>query len=83
AVDRAGGDGRALAAILERITRAEDEKPGGLTGFLRSHPYTAERAATIRAKPGKTGAASLLSEADWQTLRAICGAGDGQDGKTK
>lgn len=83
AVDRAGGDGRALAAILERITRAEDEKPGGLTGFLRSHPYTAERAATIRATPGKTGEASLLSEADWQTLRAICGAGDGQDGKTK
>ena len=86
AVGRVGGDGQALAAILERITRAEDEKPGGLTGFLRSHPYTAERAATIRATPiGRTGNGStgLLSEADWQSLRAICGSSDGQDGKTK
>ncbi|KQT46559.1 peptidase M48 [Methylobacterium sp. Leaf456] len=76
-VDRAGGDGRALAAILERITETHDETPGGLTGFLRSHPYTAERAAAIRAMPGeRTDGASLLSEADWRTLRAICGTKD-------
>ena len=82
AVGRAGGDGRALAGILERITDAEDEKPGGLTGFLRSHPYTAERAATIQATTESKGqSAPLLSEADWRSLRGICGpapkAGDG------
>ncbi len=81
-VDRAGGDGRALAAILERITEKHDETPGGLTGFLRSHPYTAERAAAIRATPGgQAGGGALLSEADWQSLRGICGVKDKQDGQ--
>ena len=90
AVDRAGGDGRALAAILERITGAEDERPGGLSGglsgILRSHPYTAERAATIRARPEGTrgdGPAGLLSAADWQVLRALCGAGERTEAPAK
>lgn len=72
AVGRAGGDGRALAGILERITDAADERPGA-TAFLRSHPYTAERARTIRAAAGEAPAkGGLLTEAEWQTLRGIC-----------
>jgi Zn-dependent protease with chaperone function len=76
AVDRAGGNGRALAGILERITAADDEQPGGLASLLRSHPYTAERATAIRAKPGagKAGTDSLLSAGDWRNLRRVCDA---------
>ncbi len=82
AVDRAGGDGRALADILERITEAHDETPGGLGSFLRSHPYTAERAAAIRATQGaEAGGTPLLSEADWQSLRGLCSAEEKKDGK--
>ncbi|WP_232627777.1 M48 family metalloprotease [Methylobacterium sp. Leaf118] len=76
AVGRAGGDGRALAGILERITDGAHERPSA-TAFLRSHPYTAERARTIRATAGETpanvpGTSGLLTEAEWQTLRGIC-----------
>lgn len=72
AVKRAGGDGAALAAILERITDEDDEEPDA-TSFLRSHPVTAERAARIRSLAGKKPAGpGILSEAEWQSLQAIC-----------
>lgn len=88
AVQRAGGDGAALAAILERITEAEDEKPGAIS-FLRSHPFTAERAARIRAlaRDGqvehKPAGAGILSEAEWQSLRSICPESKKPDGGKK
>ncbi|MBB2962337.1 M48 family metallopeptidase [Methylobacterium sp. R2-1] len=72
AVKRAGGDGAALAAILERITDADDEKPDAIS-FLRSHPFTAERAARIRSLAGEKPAGSgILSDAEWQSLQGIC-----------
>lgn len=72
AVKRAGGDGAALAAILERITKADDEKPDAIA-FLRSHPFTAERAARIRSLAGEKPAGSgILSEAEWQSVQGIC-----------
>ncbi|MCP1560389.1 UNVERIFIED_ORG: Zn-dependent protease with chaperone function [Methylobacterium sp. SuP10 SLI 274] len=72
AVKRAGGDAAALAAILERITDADDEKPDA-TSFLRSHPVTAERAARIRSLAGeKSAGPGILSEAEWQSLQGIC-----------
>lgn len=68
---RAGGNGAALADILDRI--AKDE--AGDLDFLRSHPFTRERAAAIRALAGPEAAGrSILSEADWASLRGICGA---------
>ena len=72
AVKRAGGDGAALAAILERITDADDEKPDAVS-FLRSHPFTAERAARIRSLAGeKPTGPGILSEAEWASLQGIC-----------
>ncbi|MCP1547901.1 MULTISPECIES: M48 family metallopeptidase [Methylorubrum] len=72
AVKRAGGDGAALAAILERITDADDEKPDA-TSFLRSHPVTAERSARIRSLAGqKPAGPGILSEAEWKSLQGIC-----------
>lgn len=71
-MQRAGGDPAALASILERI---DDEAHAGesATDFLRSHPYTKERAATIRAMAGESGKGrQILSDAEWQSLRGIC-----------
>lgn len=71
---RAGGDGAALASVLERIDSEADAERSP-TGFLRSHPYTKERAATIRALAGTPSPGrAVLSEEDWQALRGICAA---------
>ena len=73
ALVRVGGDGAALAAILERIAVDKD----GELAFLRSHPFTRDRAAAIRsqaaiepAPPGER--VPLLDETDWAALKAIC-----------
>ncbi|WP_147077759.1 M48 family metallopeptidase [Methylobacterium haplocladii] len=71
---RAGGDGAALAAVLERIDSDADTEASP-TGFLRSHPYTRDRAVKIRDLAGeKPQGRQVLSEDDWQTLQGICAA---------
>ena len=73
-IRRAGGDPAALATILERIDD-EPEDWGAATTFLRSHPFTRERAATIRALAGPSAdPRHILSDAEWDVLRALCGA---------
>ncbi len=68
---RAGGNGAALADILERI--AADDGPRGNLDLLRSHPLTAERATTIRALAGPGAAGRQILPADaWTALRGIC-----------
>ena len=72
AMTAAGGDAAALAAILERI--AQDGADDG-AAFLRSHPFTRERAATIRALAGPQGPSRhILGDSDWTALKAICPA---------
>ena len=66
---KAGGNGAALAGILERV--AKDGSESG--AFLRSHPFTRERAATIRALAGPDATSRhIMSDADWAALRGIC-----------
>ncbi|GEP08334.1 M48 family metallopeptidase [Methylobacterium gnaphalii] len=80
---RAGGDGAALATILERIDK-DAEKEGSPTGFLRSHPYTKERAATIRRLAGaRRPDTGILSNEDWQALKGICSARTSKPGDAK
>ena len=68
---RAGGNGAALADILERI--AADDGPRGNLDVLRSHPLTAERATTIRALAGPGAAGRRILPADaWTALTGIC-----------
>lgn len=68
---RAGGNGAALADILERI--AADERRGRPHDFLRSHPLTTERAATIRALAGHdVPKRPILPADDWAALKDIC-----------
>ena len=71
-MQHAGGDPAGLASILERI---DDEKDPGssLSSFLRSHPYTKERAETIRGLAGPdTAGKKIITDAEWATLRNIC-----------
>lgn len=73
AMNKAGGNGAALAAILERVAKDSDTDE---TAFLRSHPFTRERAATIRALAGQEAEGRhIMSDADWASLRAICAGG--------
>jgi Zn-dependent protease with chaperone function len=68
---KAGGDPRALAAILDRIAGAAE--PG--SKILLDHPQTKERVVAINAaasaSPSKI--TPLLSIADWAALQRICG----------
>ena len=73
AMARAGADGAALAAMLERIAR--DDADG--VALLRSHPFTRERAAAIRAQAQALTSRSsirgpILDAQDWAALKGIC-----------
>lgn len=65
---RAGGDGRALGTILERIAGAIE--PG--IKILLDHPETRERVAIINAHAGPKPSAPLLPAAQWGALKRIC-----------
>jgi Peptidase family M48 len=71
-IQKAGGDGRALGAILARLASVE---PG--VKILLDHPDTKERLAVIdAAAPAPVPAtAPLLAPADWAALKLICGGG--------
>ncbi|WP_245292099.1 M48 family metallopeptidase [Methylobacterium tarhaniae] len=69
---RAGGNGAALADILERI--AADDGGRGPLDLLRSHPLTAKRAAAIRALAGPNAPGrQILPASEWSALKGICG----------
>jgi Zn-dependent protease with chaperone function len=68
---RAGGDPRALAPILDRI--AGKIEPG--SKLLADHPRTSDRVAAINAAANRLppATAPLLSPAEWNALKGICG----------
>jgi Zn-dependent protease with chaperone function len=65
---KAGGDGRALAAMLDKIGGATE--PG--MRILRDHPDTKARIAAIERLAPARGGSMLLTAQDWTALRAIC-----------
>jgi Zn-dependent protease with chaperone function len=69
-MQKAGGDPKALGAILSRIAADKDE------GFelLRDHPETKNRIAAINAVSTEGRPQPLLSGAEWKALKAICAA---------
>jgi predicted Zn-dependent protease len=67
---RAGGDGRGLATILDRIAGAIE--PG--VKVLANHPETRERVALINALASPRPAAPMLDAAQWAALKRICSA---------
>jgi len=70
-MSRAGGDPRALGAILNRI--AGTTHPG--VEILRDHPDTKARVAVINSvAPAAQPAQSLLEAEEWRALKRICTA---------
>ncbi len=68
-VSKAGGDGRALGSMLERI--AGTIEPG--IKILLDHPQTQQRIAAINAAAGPPQGKALLEPAEWAALKRICG----------
>ena len=67
-MQKAGGNGAALAAILTRIGGATE--PG--RKILRDHPDTKARVAVIERLAHGMAAQAMLSPAEWSALRGIC-----------
>jgi hypothetical protein len=68
---RAGGDPRALGAVLSRI--AGTTHPG--VEILRDHPDTKARVTVINSlAPATQPARSLLDGDKWRALKRICKA---------
>jgi Zn-dependent protease with chaperone function len=65
---KVGGDPRALATILTRVTTDKDE---GIK-ILADHPDTKDRVIAINAISPKGAAPPLLGAADWAALKQIC-----------
>jgi Zn-dependent protease with chaperone function len=68
---KAGGDPRALAAILDRIAGSIEPGPEAVA----NHPQTADRIAAIKAAAAGLPAPSgpMLYLPDWAALKRICG----------
>jgi len=83
-LDAGGIDAGGLARLFERFQdEAEEEAPGASTipTMLSSHPATDARAAAARAR-SRQGLAPSISPADWQIVRAACGAAMVEDVET-
>jgi hypothetical protein len=66
---KAGGDPRALAAVLERISGGIE--PGAK--ILLDHPQTRDRVAAItRAAAGDPAGESIVTPDQWSALQRIC-----------
>jgi Zn-dependent protease with chaperone function len=65
---KVGGDPRALATILARVTADKNE---GIK-ILADHPDTKDRVVAINAVAPKGAATPLLGAADWAALKQIC-----------
>jgi Zn-dependent protease with chaperone function len=65
-----GRSTKGLATLMLRITGSEKNSP---LAIFASHPMTADRIAALAetAEPAETSA-PLLSDAEWQDLKAIC-----------
>jgi Zn-dependent protease with chaperone function len=69
-MNKAGGDARALAAILTKIGGATE--PG--MKILMDHPETKARVAAINELAAVERPSPFLSPAEWSALKRICGS---------
>ncbi len=61
-----------FVAFFERLAKQAGSLEQAFS-FISSHPPSAERAATARAKASQPSVASALTDSEWTALRAICG----------
>ena len=69
-MNKAGGDARALAVILDKIGGATE--PG--MKILMNHPETRARVAAINRLATAQAPSAFLDPAEWATLKKICGS---------
>lgn len=69
---RLGFDASALATLLERVSG--DNDAGRMLQIFSSHPLTAERRAALEAMPKPPPGRQVFSDAEWQAIKAMCGA---------
>jgi hypothetical protein len=67
-MNKAGGDARALAVILEKTGGATE--PG--TQILMDHPETKARIAAINRLAAARPSVPLLEASEWAALKQIC-----------
>lgn len=66
---KAGADIRPLGTFLERVASQPGERQ---LEILLTHPVTADRVAGIQRRAGAGPYRPILSETEWQALKAIC-----------
>jgi Zn-dependent protease with chaperone function len=72
----AGVDTAGMITFFEKLSTYERERGGdSLTRYLRSHPTTAERIATLRelAAAAPRAERRLLAADDWNDVKSLCG----------
>jgi Zn-dependent protease with chaperone function len=69
-MNKAGGDARALAVILDKIGGATE--PG--MKILLNHPETKARVAAINRLAAAQAPSAFLNPAEWSALKRICGS---------
>lgn len=65
-----GRSPKPLGELLLRVTGPEDR---GLMNLVASHPLSEERLQRMAAAAPATAGPPILSEAEWQSLKQICG----------
>jgi len=75
-LQEAGIDPAGMITFFEKLSKYERERgDDALTRYLRSHPTTAERIATLRglAAAAPRPERRLLGEDDWNNVKSLCG----------
>jgi len=75
-LQEAGIDPAGMITFFEKLSKYERERgDDALTRYLRSHPTTAERIATLRALAAAAPAPErrLLAGDDWNDVKSLCG----------
>jgi predicted Zn-dependent protease len=64
-----------MITFFEKLAKREREHDDSLARYLRTHPTTAERIASLRAlavmAPGRPE--RLLPDDDWNAVKSLCG----------
>jgi len=75
AIDIMHALGRSPKPAAELMFRITGKEGGGLTSILASHPLTEDRLARMTKEDRPASGPPLLTDAEWQALKEICGSG--------
>ncbi|MCK1408334.1 M48 family metallopeptidase [Bradyrhizobium sp. 76] len=67
--------GRSPKPAAELMFRITGKEGGGLASILASHPLTEDRLARMTKEDRPASGPPLLTDAEWQALKGICGSG--------